>query len=72
MAEQIQRVYVPSAVEEGGNGLSLGCFSSEETAWNVLRSFLKKSDRMLLTSASVVAWDIDVIGVHGLSPLSSL
>ena len=72
MAEQIQRVYVPSAIEEGGNGLSLGCFSSEETAWNVLRSFLKKSDRMLLTSASVVAWDIDVIGEHGLTPLASL
>ncbi|MEJ6563575.1 MAG: hypothetical protein QNL85_07735 [Euryarchaeota archaeon] len=72
MAEQIQRVYVPSAIEDGGNALSLGCFSSEATAWNVLRSFLKKSDQMLLVSASVVVWDIDVIGSHGLTVLASL
>ena len=72
MAEQLQRVFVPSAVEEGGNALSLGCFSSEQTAWGVLRSFLKKSDRMLLVSASVVVWDIDVIGEHGLTVLASL
>jgi len=72
MAERIERVYVPSAVEEGGKGLSLGCFSSEETAWNVLRSFLRKSDRMLLTAASVVVWDVDVIGEHGLTVLASL
>ncbi|MFB1005985.1 MAG: hypothetical protein QMC59_05820 [Candidatus Poseidoniaceae archaeon] len=72
MAEQIQRVYVPSAIEDGGNTLSLGCFSSEATAWNVLRSFLKKSDQMLLVSASVVVWDIDVIGSHGLTVLASL
>ena len=72
MAEQIQRVFVPSAIEEGGNALSLGCFSSEETAWGVLRSFLKKSDQMLLESASVVVWDIDVIGEHGLTVLATL
>ena len=72
MAEQIQRVLVPSAIEEGGNSLSLGCFSSEETAWSVLRSFLRKSDQMLLVSASVVVWDIDVIGEHGLTVLASL
>ena len=72
MAEQIHRVFVPSAVEDGGNALSLGCFSSEETAWGVLRSFLRKSDQMLLESASVVVWDIDVIGENGLTVLASL
>ena len=72
MAEQLQRVFVPSAVEEGGNALSLGCFSSEQTAWGVLRSFLKKSDIMLLVSASVVVWDIDVIGENGITVLSTM
>jgi hypothetical protein len=72
MAEELRRVFVPSAVEEGGNTLSLGCFSSEENAWGVLRGFLKKSEQMLLDSASVVVWDIDVIGEHGLTVLATL
>jgi len=43
------RVYVPSAVEEGGAVVGMGCFSSQETALNVLRSFLKKSHQSRLS-----------------------
>ncbi len=72
MADEVQRVYVASVVEEGGNSLVLGCFSSEETAWQVLRTFLKKSDQMLLISSTVVVWDIDVIGENGVNVLSTM
>jgi len=72
MADDIQRVYVASVVEEDGNSLALGCFSSEETAWQVLRTFLKKSDQMLLISSTVVVWDIDVIGENGVTVLSTM
>ena len=72
MADDVQRVYFASVVEEGGNSLALGCFSSEETAWQVLRTFLKKSDQMLLISSTVVVWDIDVIGEDGVNVLSTM
>ena len=72
MADDVQRVYVASVVEEGGNSLALGCFSSEEIAWQVLRTFLKKSDQMLLISSTVVVWDIDVIGEDGVNVLSTM
>ena len=72
MADEIQRVFVPSAIEEGGGSIALGCFSSEEIAWQVLRSFLQKSDQMLLVSSSVVVWDIDVIGENGITVLSTM
>ena len=55
------RVYVPSAVEEDGTVVGMGCFSSQETALNVLRSFLKKSHQVPLQRASVAAWDIDAV-----------
>ena len=72
MSDEVQRVFVPSAVEEGGGSIALGCFSTEETAWQVLRSFLKKSDQMLLVSSSVVVWDVDVIGENGITVLSTM
>ena len=56
------RVYVPSAVEEDGTVVGMGCFSTQETALNVLRSFLKKSHQVPLQRASVAAWDVDVVG----------
>lgn len=68
----ISRVFVPTAIEEDGNALGMGCFSSEETAWGVLREFLKKSDMMQLHSASIVIWDIDVIGEKAMTVLSNL
>ena len=42
MADEVQRVFVPSAVEEDGNSLALGCFSTEETAWQVLQNLPQK------------------------------
>ncbi|MBT60811.1 MAG: hypothetical protein CMA63_04575, partial [Euryarchaeota archaeon] len=72
MAGELNRVYVPSALEEDGRSLALGCFSSEETAWQVLRTFLKKSDQMSLKSASVVVWDVDVVGEDGVTILSTM
>ena len=64
------RVYVPSAVEEGGAVVGMGCFSSQETALNVLRSFLKKSHQVPLERASVTAWEVDVVGDDAMTVLS--
>ena len=72
MDETISRVYVPSVIEEDGNTLGLGCFSTEEVAWQVLRAFLKKSEQMLLTKCSVVVWDIDIVGEEAMTVLSSM
>ena len=64
------RVYVPSAVEEDGSVVGMGCFSSQETALNVLRSFLTKSHQVPLLRASVAAWDVDVVGDDAVTVLS--
>ena len=64
------RVYVPSAVEEGGAVVGMGCFSTQETALNVLRSFLKKSHQVPLERASVATWDVDVVGDDAVTVLS--
>ena len=64
------RVYVPSAVEEDGTVVGMGCFSTQETALNVLRSFLKKSHQVSMQRASVAAWDVDVVGDDAVTVLS--
>ena len=64
------RIYVPSAVEEGGAVVAMGCFSTQETAMNVLRSFLKKSHQVPLDRASVASWEIDVVGDDAVTMLS--
>tara|TARA_B100001250_G_C19376380_1_gene604262 strand:- start:92 stop:619 length:528 start_codon:yes stop_codon:yes gene_type:complete len=68
----IQRVFVPSVTEEDGNTIGLGVFSTEETAWSILRAFLKKSHLMSLNQADMVVWDVDVIGDSGMNILSSM
>ena len=72
MVEEVQRIFVPSVVEEGGGTIGLGCFSSEEVAWQVLRAFLKKSEEMLLTNSSVIIWDIDRVGEDAMTVLSTM
>ena len=72
MVEEVKRVFVPSVVEEDGVTLGLGCFSTEEVAWQVLRTFLKKSEQMLLTNCSVVMWDIDRVGEEAMTVLSTM
>ena len=72
MVEEIQRVFVPSVVEQDGGTIGLGCFSSEETAWQVLRAFLKKSEQMLLTNSSVIIWDVDRVGEDAMTVLSTM
>lgn len=68
----VTRVYVPTVLEAEGNAIGLGCFSTEEIAWQVLRTFLKKSEQMSLDSASIVIWDVDVIGHDAMTELSNL
>ena len=72
MVEEVKRVFVPSVVEEDGGTLGLGCFSTEEVAWQVLRAFLKRSEEMLLAKCSVVMWDIDRIGEDAMTVLSTM
>jgi len=70
--EGVQRVFVPTVVETQGPAIGMGMFSSEETAWKVLRAFLKKSAMMDLASASVVVWDVDVVGQEAMTVLAEL
>ena len=64
------RVYVPSAVEGNGAVVGMGCFSTQETALNVLRAFLKKSHQVPLKRASIAAWEVDVVGDDAITILS--
>lgn len=70
--DTLTRVYVPSVVEEEGGAIGLGCFREEATAWRVLRAFLRRTENMRLDRASVVAWEIDVIGEDGMTELAHL
>lgn len=72
MGEPVSRVFVPSVTEEVGGTIGLGCFSTEDTAWQVLRAFLKKSEQMLLNSCSVVVWDVDIVGEDAMTVLSTM
>jgi len=72
MGEPVPRVFVPSVTEEAGGTIGLGCFSTEDTAWQVLRAFLKKSEQMLLESCSVVVWDVDIVGEEAMTILSTM
>ena len=72
MGEPVSRVFVPSVTEEDGGIIGLGCFSTEDTAWQVLRAFLKKSEQMLLNSCSVVVWDVDIVGEDAMTVLSTM
>ena len=72
MVEDIQRVFVPSVTEVDGGTIGLGCFSTEKVAWEVLRTFLRRSDEMLLSSSSVVIWDIDRVGEDAMTVLSTM
>ena len=53
LMQSSNRVFVPSVKEDDGNTIGLGCFSTEEIAWDVLRAFIKKSEQMNLDSCSV-------------------
>ena len=70
--EEFSRVFVPSVTEENGKAIGLGVFSSEETAWKVLRQFLKKSHLMSLTRSDIVIWDVDIIGEKAMTVLSTM
>jgi hypothetical protein len=72
MVDDVQRIFVPSVIEEGGGTIGLGCFSSEKIAWDVLRALLKKSEEMLLTDCSVIIWDIDRVGQDAMTVLSTM
>ena len=66
------RVYVPSVTEDNGGAIGLGVFSSEETAWKVLRQFLRKSHLMSLNRSDLVIWEVDQVGESGMTVLSSM
>ena len=67
-----QRVFVPSVTEEDGSTIGLGMFSTEQTAWTVLREFIKKSHLMNLNRSDIVIWEIDVVGEEAMTVLSSM
>ena len=65
-----KRVFVPSVLEADGNAIGMGCFSTEQIAWEVMKTFLGKSEQMNLQQATMIAWDIDVVGEDGMTVLS--
>jgi len=67
-----QRVFVPSVTEEEGSTIGLGMFSSEETAWKILREFIKKSHLMKLQRSDIVIWEIDVVGEDAMTVLATM
>ena len=71
MADE-NRVFVPSVTEENGNTIGLGIFSTEKTAWSVLKEFTKKSHLMNLRRSDLVIWEIDVVGEEAMTVLSSM
>ena len=54
------RVYVPSVLEADGNAIGMGCFSTEKIAWEVMKTFLGKSEQMNLnkqpSSLGMLMW----------------
>ena len=66
------RVYVPSVLEANGNAIGMGCFSTEQIAWEVMKTFLGKSEQMNLERATIVAWEIDVLGEDAMTILTTL
>jgi hypothetical protein len=68
----IERVFVPSVKEADGTAIGLGIFSTEETAWTVLRAFMRKSHLMSLRTASIVVWDVDMVGEEGMTILTTM
>ena len=66
-------MYVYCQVLDAEDGpIALGIFSTEETAWSVLRAILKRSAQMTLDRASLIAWDLDVVGEAGMTVLSEM
>ena len=66
------RVYVPSVLEADGTAIGMGCFSTEQIAWEVMKTFLGKSEQMNLEQATIIAWDVDVVGKDGMTVLTRL
>lgn len=56
------QVFVPSLVSKFDETTALGCFSSEEVAWEVLTSHLQHELSEKFHSASIVKWVLDVVG----------
>ena len=63
---------MPSVTEDDGGAIGLGVFSSEDTAWKVLRQFLRKSHLMSLNRSDLVIWEVDQVGESGMTVLSSM
>ena len=66
------RVFVPSVLEAAGNAIGMGCFSTEQIAWEVMKTVLAKSEQMNLEQATIIAWDVDVVGTDGMTVLTTL
>ena len=66
----LERVYVPSTVSSDGSVTSHGCFSTQHTAIEVLKNLLSQAQQQELTRASILTWDIDVVGSEGMNVIA--
>ncbi|MEK9730433.1 MAG: hypothetical protein VW230_01595 [Candidatus Poseidoniales archaeon] len=62
MSGTFEEVFVPSLLSMSDETTALGCFSSEDVAWEVLKSHLQHELSEKYHSASIVKWVVDVVG----------
>jgi hypothetical protein len=72
MTGEYTEVFVPSLISNQDESNALGCFSSEELAWDVLKTHLRSDLQEQYSSASIVKWILDVPGEEGFEIQTSL
>ena len=72
MSGEYTEVFVPSLISNHDESNALGCFSSEELAWDVLKTHLRSDLQEQYSSASIVKWTLDVPGEEGFEIRTSL
>ncbi|MDP6906345.1 MAG: hypothetical protein QF440_02895 [Candidatus Thalassarchaeaceae archaeon] len=61
----LKQVFAPIVATPGGSETTLGVFSKEEDAWDVLRAFLAKAGETDIVSGNITVWEIDYVGEDG-------
>ena len=72
METELKHLYVPSVSSNEAFTTALGCFTSQELAWDVLKHFLQQQTDDTMQTASIVQWTIDVVGEEGFEVLVTL
>ena len=52
-----------------GNAIGMGCFSTEQIAWEVMKLPWKMANEP--PTGDMIAWDVDVVGEDGMTVLDT-